>query len=101
MMTRVLPEPAAARTRSGPSTWVTASRWAGVRSLSRSIEALHRGVGPDSRSVDWSIADEAGPRECRIALVGPEGRSALDWNFPTSPARPGAWPRRVSPAHDG
>ena len=29
--TRVLPEPAPATTRSGPSTWRTASRWAGLR----------------------------------------------------------------------
>src|SRR5947199_4182050 len=35
-MTRVLPLPAPARISSGPSKWVTASRWAGVRSASRS-----------------------------------------------------------------
>ena len=29
--TRVLPDPAPATTRSGPSTWSTASRWAGLR----------------------------------------------------------------------
>src|SRR5919106_5997904 len=33
--TRVLPEPAPAITSSGPSPWVTASRWAGLRSASR------------------------------------------------------------------
>src|SRR5205085_7069339 len=38
-MTRVLPLPAAARMSSGPSMWVTASRWAGVRSASRSCSS--------------------------------------------------------------
>src|SRR5262245_20396551 len=37
-MTRVLPEPAPARTRRGPSTCEAASRWAGVRSASRSMK---------------------------------------------------------------
>ena len=36
VMTRVLPDPAAATISSGPSTCVTAARWAGVRSDSRS-----------------------------------------------------------------
>src|SRR5919197_5405845 len=35
-MTRVLPDPAPARIKSGPSPWVTASRWASVRSARRS-----------------------------------------------------------------
>ena len=49
VMTRVLPEPAPARTRSGPSMWVTASRWAAVRSASKSIfePILGRSAGLD------------------------------------------------------
>src|SRR5271157_1414481 len=38
VMTRVLPDPAPARTKRGPWTCVTASRWAGVKSSSKSIE---------------------------------------------------------------
>src|SRR6266566_3118953 len=39
VMTRVLPLPAPARMRSGPSVCITASRWAGVRSASKSCSA--------------------------------------------------------------
>src|SRR5215470_10167423 len=46
VMTRVFPEPAPARTRSGPTPWSTASRWGGFRS-SRSWSADWSGDGPD------------------------------------------------------
>ncbi len=44
VITRVLPEPAPASTKSGPSTWLTASRWAAVKSANKSIRELILGL---------------------------------------------------------
>ena len=43
--TRVLPEPAPATTRSGPSSWATASRWTGFSPSSRSESAPGPAIG--------------------------------------------------------
>src|SRR5579871_6252573 len=63
-MTRVLPLPAAARTRTGPSVAVTASRWASVRSASRSLGSI----------LDVSVEGERGLYSGRPPLL----RSAED-----------------------
>ena len=42
--TRVLPEPAPAMTSSGPSSWMTASRWTGLRPSSRSDSPPSEGI---------------------------------------------------------
>src|SRR5512142_1364976 len=66
-MTRVLPLPAPARTRSGPSPCSTASRWASLRSLSRSSGSIGRTEhSPFPR-----------PEPCGLFPAGPETPACL------------------------
>ena len=56
--TRVLPEPAPATMSSGPSAWMTASRWTGLRPSRRSPS---NAMGP-SRYRSPATPQEYGPR---------------------------------------
>src|SRR5882672_3983541 len=68
-MTRVLPEPAPASTRTGPSVWSTASRWRGLRS-ERSTAA-----GDDTRAL--RLPERLGDRLHDLILGGEPVHEAL------------------------
>src|ERR1700690_4358046 len=75
-MTRVLPLPAPARMSKGPLTWVTASRWASVKSASRSRSAMNEFSVVQS----WLSAGARGirivQRRTRFAKISRRGQYA-------------------------
>src|SRR5262245_761938 len=74
-MTRVLPEPAPARIKSGPSPCVTAARWSSVRSASRS-PGSDIGLTPSAAAAIMDFDTRILPARADPAKVSPGTRLA-------------------------